>query len=390
MREQWISEELANLETRGLYRNLATYPGAGGRLRIDGREVLNFTSNDYLNLARHPAVLGAARRLLEEAGGSAAASRLVSGTMPWHGELEQRLAAFKGYPAALVYGSGYLTNLGVIPALVGRGDAVFIDRLAHASLVDGAVLSRAALHRFRHNDSGHLAALLARHAPPRGRALVVTESVFSMDGDIAPLAELARIAAERGALLMVDEAHATGVFGPGGSGLVRAARIEGAVNVSMGTLSKALGGHGGFAACSTALRELLINRSRAFIYTTALPPAVIGAALGALDELARRPDMGSELLALAEDMRRRLCAAGLDSGKSNSPIIPIMVGDNRRAVALAGRLRAAGILVAAIRPPTVPEGTARLRLSLTLAHTAADLALAVDTLAHAAREEGLL
>jgi 8-amino-7-oxononanoate synthase len=364
-RETWIDGELAARRRQHLLREA----------RVQAGGALNFSSNDYLHLAHHPDVIAAAERALREVGAGAGASRLVSGTLALHAELEARLATLKGYPAGLVFGSGYLTNLGVLPALVGRGDAIFADRLAHASLLDAALLSRAALHRFRHNDAGHLEELLKSHAGA-GRKLVVTESVFSMDGDVAPLPDIAAIAERHGALLLVDEAHATGVFGPGGSGLIRAHKLESAVHVSMGTLSKALGGYGGFVACSEKVRTLLVNRARAFIFTTAPPPAVLGAALGALDVLEKNPGMGAELLRRAALFRQQLQTAGLDTLQSASQIMPVFVGDNARALALADRLREQGLLVVAIRPPTVPEGTARLRLSVTLAHSEADLARA--------------
>jgi len=366
-REQWIDVELETLRQAQRFRRaVATPPG-----------LLNFSSNDYLDLARHPDVVAAAERALRTAGAGATASRLVSGTLPLHEELEARLARLKGYPAALLFGSGYLANLGILGALLGRGDAVFADRLAHASLMDAAVLCRAELHRFRHNDPQHLDELLQKNAGT-GRKLVVTESVFSMDGDVAPLPELAAVAQRHGALLLVDEAHATGVFGPGGSGLVREHKLEAVVNLSMGTLSKALGGYGGFVACSTAMRALLVNRARAFIYTTAPPPAAAGAALGALDLLDQNPGWGAELLRRAGAFRDQLRAAGLDVMRSACQIIPIQVGANARALAAAGQLRAAGLLAIAIRPPTVPEGTARLRLSVTRAHSESDLARAAD------------
>ena len=364
-REAWIDAELDALQQAHLFR----------RAVAPERALFNFSSNDYLDLAHHPGVIAAAGRALREFGAGATASRLVAGTLPLHEELEARLAKLKGYPAGLVFGSGYLTNLGVIPALVGRDDAIYADRLAHASLMDAAILSRAELHRFRHNDAGHLEELLKKNTGA-GRKLVVTESVFSMAGDVAPLPDIAAVAERHGALLLVDEAHATGVFGPGGSGLIREHRLESTVNLSMGTLSKALGGYGGFVACSEKLRALLINRARAFIFTTAPPPAVLGAALGALDVLEKHPDIGAELLHRAALFRKKLQSAGLDTMQSASQIIPLFVGDNARALALAGRLREQGLLVVAIRPPTVPEGTARLRLSVTLAHTAADLARA--------------
>jgi len=269
-----------------------------------------------------------------------------------------------------------------VTALAGRGDHVFLDRLCHASLVDAAVLSRAELHRFRHNDPEHLAALLA--AASGGRRLVVTESVFSMDGDTAPLRELAAAAKSAGAMMLVDEAHATGVLGPGGAGLVRDLGLESCVTISMGTLSKALGGYGGFLACSEPVRDWLVNRARAFIYSTALPPAACGSALGALNVLERTPDLGCRLLERAAGFRERLRALGFETGASVTPIIPVLLGENDRALRLAAALREQGILAPAIRPPTVPAGTARLRLSVTLAHSEEDLAAAAAALAEVA------
>ncbi len=355
---------------------------------MDGREFLNFASNDYLNLAHHPWVVESAARALQTAGAGAGASRLVTGTLELPLELERRLAAFKQYPAALVFGSGYLANVGIITALLDHHDHAFADRLAHASLLDGIRMSGARLHRFRHNQPGHLADLLAA-TPPGVRRLVVTESVFSMDGDLAPLPALATVCRTQGAMLLVDEAHATGVFGPGGAGRVRELDLESDVNLAMGTLSKALGGYGGFVACSAIMRDWLVNRARAFIYTTAPPPAALGAALGALNVLEQEPGRGAELLRRAERFRESLRAGGLETQHSASPIIPVMIGDNERALRIAARLRAAGILVVAIRPPTVPPGTARLRFSVTLAHQDGELAWAADTIARIVRETPL-
>jgi len=388
-RESWIAEELEALKTGHLDRHLRVYPEAGGKIRMDGREFLNFSSNDYLALARHPQVIASAEKALREFGAGSTASRLVTGTLPLHEELERRLASYKGYKAALVFGSGYLANAGTIPALAGRDDTVFADKLAHASIIDSIILSRARLVRFRHNDVQHLDELLQKNSTS-GRRLVVTESVFSMDGDLAPLADIAAVATRHEALLMIDEAHATGVFGPSGSGLIRQHRLESDVNVSMGTLSKAMGGYGGFVACSPPMRELLVNRARAIIYTTALPPPVVGAALGAMDVLEHNPDLGPELLRRAGDFRNALRAAGFDTMDSQSQIIPVRVGYNAKALALAQRLRENGILAVAIRPPTVPQGTARLRLSVTLAHTDGDLQRASEVIIQSARTEGVL
>lgn len=387
-REEWIEEELSGLCEEHAERRTRIYPSSGGKIVLNGQDCLNFSCNDYLGLSKHPRVVAAAKRALDEYGAGSTASRLVTGTLPGDEELEHRLATFKGYPSALVFGSGFLTNIGVIPSLVGREDTVFADRLVHASIIDAITLSRARLARFHHNDVQHLEELLKKSTA--GRRLVVTESVFSMDGDLAPLPEIAAMALRYDALLMIDEAHATGVFGPSGSGLIRDHRLESSVNVSMGTLSKAMGSYGGFVACSPSMRELLVNRARALIYTTALPPSVIASSIAALDILQASPELGAELLKRAETFRKMLKAAGLDTLQSASQIIPIVVGDNAKALALAERLRAFGILAVAIRPPTVPQGSARLRLSVTLEHSGNDLARAAALIVSAAREERLI
>lgn len=387
--ESWMEEELDALGAQGLERRLQVMPESGGVIMLKGRRFLNFSSNDYLGLVHAPRVLEAAEEALHRFGAGATASRLVVGTLSCHAQLEERLAQLKGYASAIVFGSGYLTSVGTVSALVGRDDRVLADRLAHASLLDGAILSRATIQRFQHNDPDHLKRLLCRkHAG--GRDLIVTESVFSMDGDVAPLRDIARVAREHGAMLLVDEAHATGVWGPGGAGLIGQWHLQQDVTVAMGTLSKSLGSYGGFIAGSETLKRWLVNRARSFIFSTGLPPACVGASLGALDILAQNPGLGAELLDRAEKFRRRLQAAGFNTGDSVSQIVPVIVGDNQKTLALARRLRDHGILAVAIRPPTVPVGTARLRLSVTLAHTPAELEHAADVLALAASEEGLL
>lgn len=385
----WVRKALEDLRERCLFRRPDVYAGTGRTVVCGSVTLLNFSSNDYLDLANDPGVIAAAARCLEKYGAGATASRLVTGTLSCHAELEERLAGFKGYGAALVFGSGYLTNAGVIPSVVGRHDRVFADRLAHASIVDAVALSRARLCRFDHNDPGHLASLLEK-APADGRRLVVTESVFSMNGDLAPLCEISEVAAAGGALFMVDEAHATGVFGPAGGGLIQQLGLEGSVALSMGTLSKALGGYGGYVACSPRMRELLVNRARAFIYTTGLPPPSVGAALGALDALRARPGMGAVLREKAAFFRDRLRDAGLDTAGSESQIVPVIVGSSSAALVFSGRLREKGVLGVAIRPPTVPEGTARVRFSVTMAHSEEDLARASDAVVDCARREGLI
>lgn len=384
--ELWVDDALDELRANSLERSLTDYPQVGGKIRVAGQTLLNFSSNDYLNLSCHPAMVARSRDFLERYGCGATASRLVTGTLAIHRELEQTLACRKGYPQALVFGSGFLTNAGVIPALVGRGDHVFSDQLVHASLIDGIALSKATVHRFQHNDVEHLRSLL-QSCPGSGRKLIVTESLFSMDGDLAPLPEIASLAMDFGAMLMVDEAHATGVFGPAGGGLIRHYGLMQSVNVSMGTLSKALGGYGGFIAGSAALCQLVVNRARAFIYTTGLPPAIIGGALGALQIIQEADTLGTRLLDNAAMFRKRLREAGLDTGNSESQIVPVLIGGNQEVLEVARRLREEGILSVAMRPPTVPPGTARLRLSVTLAHSVEDLQWAADRIVAVVREQ---
>jgi 8-amino-7-oxononanoate synthase len=378
--EDWIVERLRGLREDDLYRSTTTYADAGGHVNADGRKLLNLASNDYLNLAQHPDVIAAAKRHLDQWGAGATASRLVTGTLPCHQQLEERLATHKSYARAVLFGSGYMANVGVITTLVGRGDHVFADRLVHASLIEGVLASRATLHRFQHNDPDHLAALLSEKSD-QGRCLVVTESVFSMDGDLAPLAALGEIAVKNDAMLLVDDAHATGVYGPQGAGRVAEENLQGIVNITIGTFSKGLGGYGGFAVCSESMAELMINRSRSFIYTTAPAPAAVGAAMGALDVLQEHPEYGQDLLARAARFRQTLEQQGLETGAGTSHIIPLLIGDSAATLAVARELHDQGVLVVAFRPPTVPEGSARLRLAPTLAHSDEELAQAAETIA---------
>lgn len=387
--EGWVPQELASLRDGDLERRLSVCGNPGGRVTVNGRSCLNLSSNDYLDLARNPAVAAGAAAYAQQYGTGAGASRLLCGTLPCHVELETRLAKWKQYPAALLFGTGYQANLGTIGTLVGRHDQVFADRLAHASILDATVLARATLHRFNHNEPEHLRQLVLQ-CPPRGKRLVVTESVFSMDGDLAPLAAIADVCRENDLALMVDEAHACGVMGPVGAGLVREHELTDTVNVSMGTLSKALGGYGGFVATSLPIHDLLVNRARSLIYTTAPPPPMVGAAMAALDILEQDPGRGNTLLGNASGFRDALTDRGLDTGHSQSQIIPLLVGDSAKALALSARLRKRDILATAIRPPTVPAGTARIRLSVTIAHSADDLAAAADIIADCARREELL
>lgn len=376
--EHWIDEKLDGLAARHVRRSLEVNTGGAG---------LNFATNDYLHFAGRTELKQAAIETSDMYGAGSGASRLVSGNLPVHEEVESVVAQAKGYPAALLFGSGYLASIGCIPPLAGRGDIIFADRLIHACLLDGIQLSGAKLVRFRHQDVEDLAACLAR-AGSAGRKLIITESVFSMDGDIAPLAAIAELAGHHGAMLMVDEAHATGVFGPHGHGLVAAHGLQHKVNITMCTFSKALGGYGGAVAVSERVRSWLINKARSFIYTTAPPPSACGAAIAAFKLLEREPELGRTLLARAAYFRELLQARGFDTGASQSQIVPVITGDNATTMALAAALKKAGIRTGAIRPPTVPAGTARLRFSITLAHSESDLQYTADELVRAAQACG--
>lgn len=373
MQEDWIQRILDTAKAEGLERKAQVYPDAGGKFKIDGKEMLNFSSNDYLDLSHHRHIIDRSREALDKYGIGSTASRLVTGTLPIHEELEERIANEKGYESALVFGSGYMANAGAIPVLVGRDDLIFADKLVHASMIDACKISGAKLVRWAHNDTDSLEQRLKQYDDAICRKLIITESVFSMDGDIAPLEKIAELAEAYSAMLMVDEAHSTGTFGPNGAGLIRELNLENSVTISMGTMSKAMAGFGGYIACSEPMRSLMVHSSRAFIFTTAPPPAVIGAALGAMDVFEASPRLGNILQANADYFRSMLNDAGLDTLQSQSQIIPIVIGDNDKAVEASAKLRDEGIICAAIRPPTVPVGSARLRVSITLAHHVDDL-----------------
>ncbi len=383
-----IARRMQELERAGLRRELRTIEGPQGpRVLLDGSEVLLLCSNNYLGLADHPRVRQAAADAAERWGAGSGASRLISGNMDIHAKLESRLAAFKGTEAALLFGSGYLANTGTIAALAGAGGVVCSDELNHASIVDGCRLARAETFVYRHRDLEHLTWGLREAA---GRpTLVVTDSVFSMDGDVAPLVELVELTRSRGARLMVDDAHGTGTLGPNGSGAVAAAGVTDEVDVVVGTLGKALGSYGAFVCCSAQLRELLVNTARPFIFSTALPPPAVGAALASLALLASRPGLVEALRRNAAILRQALVEERLDAGPGRTHIVPVVVGDARRAMALCERALDAGVFAQAIRPPTVPDGTSRLRLTVMANHSADDLRRAARVIGRAARELGL-
>ena len=439
-----IRETLSRLKAKGLHRRLVALGSAAGtHVEVGGRSVLQFASNNYLGLANDPRVKEAARKAIERWGWGAGASRLVSGHTEAHAALEADLAAFEHTEAALVFPTGYMANLGVVTALAGRGDVVVMDRASHASLYDAARLAGARLARYPQGDAeaaakllaadSRAAALLSHRARPRkrggsgdppprpragkeksartGRRLLATDTVFSMDGRTAPLAELADLCRLENAMLVLDEAHAIGVLGPTGAGLAEELGVADGVTAAVGTLSKALGGIGGFVAASRQVCALLVNRARPFIYTTALPAAACEAARAALAIVRAEPERRRRLLDLARRLRTRLREEGFDIGLEKgekrghsafstgtqtghrqaqgqkvecplfeTPIIPVILGDPRRALAFAAALLEEGIFCPAIRPPTVPAGTSRLRVSLTAEHTDEDLDRLVSAL----------
>ncbi|HEX9966819.1 MAG TPA: 8-amino-7-oxononanoate synthase [Solirubrobacterales bacterium] len=384
-----VAERLEELRDRGLYRRLRLVCGPQGpRVLLDGREVLLLCSNDYLGLAGHPLVREAAAEAAMRWGTGAGASRLISGTMEPHLRLEQRLAEFKGYERALLFGSGYLANTGTIAALAGRGEVVFSDELNHASIVDGCRLARAETFVYRHADLEHLAWGL-RGAGERA-ALIVTDGVFSMDGDVAPLPKLSELARRHGCRLMVDEAHATGAIGPGGRGSVAAAGLGGEADVVVvGTLGKALGSYGAYVCASGELTDYLVNTARPFVFSTAPPPPVVAAADAAVELLACNAGLVEQLAANAAVLREALAAQGLDVGGSATQIVPLRVGDADTAMALSERLLERGVFAQGIRPPTVPEGSSRLRFTTMATHHPDELREAAGAVGETARELGL-
>lgn len=364
-----LDAELRRRHESHLYRTRRVVDGPQGpEMVVDGRPCLTFCSNDYLGLANHADVRAALARGLERYGAGSGAAHLVNGHSAAHHALEEELAEFTGRPRALLFSTGYMANLGVVSALVGAGDSVFEDRLNHASLLDAGVLSRARFARYRHADTAHLARQLA----VRGGAqkLVLTDGVFSMDGDLAPLTELARVAQQAGAWLMVDDAHGLGVLGEGGGGSLEAMGLGlQQVPVLMGTLGKAFGTFGAFVAGSEALIETLIQSARSYIYTTASPAAVAEATRASLRLIRQQPWRRVRLQELIQRFRRGAEQLGLRLAASTTPIQPLMIGDNAAAVAMSAELLRQGILVSAIRPPTVPSGTARLRVTLSATHS---------------------
>jgi len=383
-----LGRRLAELRDRGLHRRLRLVETAQGpRVTLDGRPVLLLCSNNYLGLADHPRVTEAAAEAALRWGAGSGASRLISGNMEPHRALERRLAEFTGYEAALLFGSGYLANTGVVAALAGAGEVVFSDELNHASIVDGCRLSRAETFVYRHADLEHLEWGLRNAAGEP--ALIVTDGLFSMDGDVAPLPELLELARRHGCRLLVDEAHATGALGPAGRGTVAAAGLSGEVDVVVGTLGKSLGSYGAYACASAQTVDYLLNTARPFIFSTAPPPPALGAAGAALGLLEAEPWRVERLRENAAELRAALAAEGLEPA-SETQILPVLVGGAEATMRLCERLLERGVFAQGIRPPTVPPGSSRLRLSVMATHAADELREAAREIGAAARAEGLL
>ncbi len=386
----FLQTELTQLRNEGLYRACRLIEGEQlPRVRLAGQLTIMLSSNNYLGLATHPKLKDAAKQAIDVYGCGAAASRLIAGNMELHEKLEERIARFKGAEAALVFNSGYTANVGVLSTLVGPGDVVFSDELNHASIIDGSRLSKAEIKIYPHKDMNSLEAMLST-SPTGGRKLIVTDGVFSMDGDIAPLPDIVTLARRFGAAIMVDDAHATGVLGKDGRGIASFFGLEDAIDIQMGTLSKALGCFGAYVVGSKQLKEFLVNKCRAFIYTTALPPSVIASALAAFDLLENESWRRETLHAHADFLREGLRNLGYDCSGSETQIIPVLIGDSARTVSLSQRLLAKGVFACGVRPPTVPEGKSRLRATVMATHSQEDLQQTLDAFAAAGRELKLI
>lgn len=377
----YFQQDLNRLEQKGLKRHLKSLDsGQDSWFVIDGRKVLNLCSNNYLGLANDERIKEVAIKAIRNYGFGSGASRLVSGTTKLHKELEDKLAKFKKTESALVFNSGYTANIGIISALVGRGDIVFCDKLNHASIIDGIILSRAEFKRYPHKDVEELERILSNQCTRKQKRLIVTDSVFSMDGDVAPIKELINLAKKYDCLLMIDEAHATGVLGKNGRGALEHLGLEDKKDsiIQMGTLSKAFGGFGAYICGTKYLIDYLINFSRAFIYTTALPPAVLSTNIKAIEIIQNEPQRRQKLRKNVEFFRRNLIGLGFEILGDETPIIPLITKEPELTMEFSKRLFKKGIFVQGIRPPTVPQGSARLRITLMATHTIKDLEFALE------------
>jgi len=388
----FLQAELQQLKDQGIYQTLRVLESEqGARAVIDGKEVINLSSNNYLGLTTHPRLKEAALKATEKFGVGSGAVRTIIGTMSLHLELERRLAAFKRTEAVLVFQSGFTANLGVIPAIIGREDAVISDELNHASIIDGCRLSRAKIYVYKHADPASAEEQLqAARAAGARRLLLVTDGVFSMDGDIAPLPELVAVARKYGAITMVDDAHASGVLGEAGRGTVDHFGLHGQVDIQIGTLSKAIGVLGGYVAGSRQLIDWLINRGRPFLFSTSHPPAVAAACIAAIDVLEQEPQLIERLWDNTKYFKQGLNQLGFDTGKSQTPITPVIVGEGALAMELSRRLFAAGVFTQGIVYPTVPPDKSRVRTIVTAAHTREDLDMALAAFERVGKELGII
>lgn len=374
---EFIDNELKRLKGEGLYRKLKLVKGEqGARVRLNGREVINLSSNNYLGLASHPELKKASILAAEKYGCGSGASRLICGNMELHEKLEEKIASFKRAESAVLFNSGYTANLGTISSICGREDIIFSDKLNHASIIDGCLLSGAELKRYSHKDMNILERLL-KNTPRSKKKLIVTDGVFSMDGDIAPIKEIVKLAKKYSALVMLDDAHATGVLGKTGRGTAEHLRLDNGIDITMGTLSKALGSFGGFVAGSKKLIDFLINKARGFIYTTSLPPAVIASSIEAIKIVEREHSLRDSLWRNVNYLKKGLKNEGFNTMESQTQIIPILIEDTRKTIEMSQMLLKEGVFVQGIRPPTVPQGKSRLRVTVTAAHNKDDLDIAL-------------
>jgi len=386
----FVQQEIDELKRQGVFRPLRVLSSAQGpRAVIDGKEVINLSSNDYLGLANDPRLKAAAIAATERWGAGTAAVRTIIGTMEMHLELERRLAKFKGTEACVVFQSGFTCNSGVIPVLVGEGDVIISDALNHASIIDGCRLTRAEIRRYAHKDMGELEQQLKDTQGYR-RRLVITDGVFSMDGDIAPLPEIARLCKQYDAISYVDDAHSSGVLGKNGQGSVHHFGLQGQIDVQVGTLSKAVGVLGGYVATTRGLVDLLIHRGRPFLFSTSHPPAVTAAAIEAVNIMEQEPELIARLWQNARTFKEGLKALGFDTGKSETPITPVIIGDEHAAMEFSDRLFEAGVFAQGIAFPTVPRGQARVRTIVSAAHSKDDLDQALHAFAEAGHAIGVL
>ena len=381
---KWIDEEIESLKQFNQHRNLRVRqsPHVGGMVQLDGKQYLDFSSNDYLALSSDTRLVDAVRHAAGQVGWGSGASPLISGFGVLQQQLQEQVSFWKNCESALLFSTGFAANLGVISALADRESIIFSDELNHASIIDGCRLSGAKTVIYRHCDIDHLSELLVQHGSIE-RKFIVSDSLFSMDGDIAPLEKLVQLKQKNGAMLIIDEAHAAGVFGDRGSGLCEQKSVEKEVDVRVGTLSKAIGSIGGIAATSKSIFDWLVNRARSYIFSTAQPEAISAAAIAAIEIIRNDATPRVRLLESANRLREQCKAANLETGNSTSQIVPVMLGESKRALAVSNFLLERGIFVPPIRPPAVPEGQARLRITLTAAHRAEHLEQLIDTLRRA-------